>query len=243
MLLENYYSQTSLALLFLVQNLCGHTPVYSYSQRAENMEAKHKLHFEHLRILNVFLDKSLKDWIYIENRNAYYSLSELIVSKLIVFNRIRAGEASRVTDFDFLFSESVQHKQLPKRITENADKLTQAMKDEMYRMIFTTKYGRVSFVVLNTLMVKRIKDLIKMREPLNISMSSFLLCDPDFPEEPIKGSLALKKVAKCAVPEVPTHIFTASNIREHYRTFTKDCVSVRYWRATDKQYDTESDDE
>lgn len=204
--------------------------------------AAFELHFEDIRRLNVFLDRCLKQWLYRQTKTAYYSLSQLMVAKLIVFNRMKAGEASRVTDLDVLFSMNVQHKKLPKQITQNADRLTRAMEDEMYKLLFTTKYGRVSFVVLSPVMVDRVRDIMRLRDSLKLSKYQLLFIHPDNPDVPIEGNKALQEAAKSAIPDVPLRIVTAHHIREHYRLFTRD-GSVDECKAPDKQYDTEPDDD
>lgn len=203
---------------------------------------EYELKFEHIRKLNNFLDKNLNEWIYKETKAAYLSLSRLLVAKLIVFCRMKAGEASRISDFDFLFSDTVQKKRLPKHITQNADGLTRAMQDRMFKLIFTTKYERVSFVVLPSAVVDRMRDIVRLRDPLNLSLYDFLFVHPDDPRTPLKGNYALQEAAKSALPDFPTCFVTAHHIREHYRVFTRD-VTLEEWRRSPKLYDTETDDD
>ena len=198
-------------------------------------------HFIELRKLNVLLNDSLSEWKYKETINAYASLSKLLIAKIIVFNRIRAGEAARLTEFDFSFSECFQGIAMPPLVKGNVDTLTYAMKDEHFNMYFTTKWSSMSVLLMNDIMLERMRDIIRLRDALGLTEYLWLFCDPDNPELPTSGCLALKEAARAANPN-ESNLLTAHSIRENFRLLTNSSSSDRK-HGDVRLYDSESDDE
>ena len=204
------------------------------------MASKHtNLTFKDIYAVNVFLNEQLEDWCYQKSREAYTSLAKVLLAKIIVFNRIKAGEASRITVFDLAFSDKVQDAKLPDSITQNVDKLTLSLENQRYKLFFTPKKGDVAFMLLSDLMVKRMRDLRQLRKELNLTKYHYLFSDPNTPETPLSSRSALYEAAQGAKLSM-SYKLTAYALRAHYAEFTQDFSLYSKSASAISDYDSES---
>ncbi|XP_070174219.1 uncharacterized protein [Littorina saxatilis] len=154
-------------------------------------------------------EKTKDDWIH---------LAELTLCQIILFNRRRQGEASKMKIEDY----TCEQHPLDPDVLKSLSKLEQNLCGILTRVEIFGKRGRIVPVLLTASMKHSIDILIKFKEEAGVSRSNKYIfaisrCNSD---EHIQGSDALRKHVAAAGLVHPEFI-TSTNLRKHVATMSQ----------------------
>lgn len=144
------------------------------------------------------------------NTDAYYSLTQLLLAKLILFNRKRQGEVSKATVEDWQKrGKADPNCDASAALTEFERTLLKILE----RMEIRGKRGRTVPILLTTEVTVWLSKLVECR-PLHITAESPFLFATNAVESHYRGSDALRKFALLCRANKP-ELLTSTKLRKH----------------------------
>ena len=178
--------------------------------------------FEDIQKLNDYLNKRMESWKYEKTETAYVSICVAVLSKIILFNRKRQGEASKIMLADFERSLVMNRDESDPHVIASMDRQSQFLTKKMFYLEFVTKGGGRGAVLLTNLMLEKVKQIVQLRRFVVKSHNPYLFARPGLCATHLIGHKALTEEAEASGVARP-HLFKSTNLRKHMATLAQSC--------------------
>lgn len=178
--------------------------------------------FEDIEKLNKHLDNKMETWVYQETEEAYLKICSAVLAKIILFNRKRQGEASKILVTDFERSLQKNQSKGDPHVLDSMDRVSRFLQKSMFMLEFVAKGGGRGAVLLTDVMLSRMKDIVRMRPAVVLSKSVYFFARPGRCSSHIQGHTVLTAEAKEAQVKSP-ELFKSTALRKHMATMAQTC--------------------
>lgn len=154
----------------------------------------------------------------ITDKETWIELAELTLTQIILFNRRRQGEASKMTLDDFRNQQHTQDSDVVNSLSDFEKKLCEVLT----RVEIYGKRGRIVPVLLTASMKQAVECLLKYREEAGVSSTNKFIfaCTRYNSDGHIRGSDTLRKFVQAAKLEHPEYI-TSTGLRKQVATLSQ----------------------
>ena len=203
-------------------------------------------HFSQIDKLNTYLDNFMTKWKYRETTEAYLEICHALLAKIILFNRKRQGEASKILVDDFVRSLKANTEKADPYVAKSMDDMARYLSERMFLLEFIAKGGQRGSVLLTQLMKERMQDVLRLRAKIvTVKSNQYLFARPGASKSHIVGGESLLREARRARVKDP-HLFKSTFLRKHLATLAQSChmaeseksLLVAYMNHTDAVHST-----
>ena len=150
--------------------------------------------------------------------DAHKAYGEVVLTRLILFNRRRQGEAGRVS-VDAL--RKADHVEMTSELKETLSPLENHLSNSLSRVVIKGKRGRGVPLLLTPEVRDGMELLVTTREQIGVDNSPYVFVNAASPRlHPLRGSDCMRKIAEMSGVQRPGAI-TSTSLRKHVATVSQ----------------------
>ena len=150
---------------------------------------------------------------------AYKAVAELVLARLILFNRRRQGEASAMTVDAYRKATASEQGNHPE-VTSSLTSFERHLAGTLLRVVVRGKKGRGVPILLTREMREAVDILLESREAAGVSESQYVFASTLSDHRPLRGSDCLRKCARLSGVVNPETL-TSTKLRKHIATLSQ----------------------
>ena len=176
--------------------------------------------FEDINIVSEYIDKEIKNWMAKSGDDAYVNLVKLNLSKIILFNRKRCGEAEKMTMENYNKGISNPQTKPHADVLDRLSNLEKVLLTTLTRIEIRGKRNRRVPILLSPSMLAGLQRMVELREGRVSEDSRYLFARIGMCQTPYRGHICLNEIATRAGVSDP-NVFKSTKLRKHLATMSQ----------------------